>query len=309
MSEDSARERANRAIAIWAERLLHEDAKAQWPLAQARLDKLRFHPALRRRWAEARAEVAVRAAAGAATLVGARVGADRLRNLVMQPQSQLQADEAVAVAHWRAWTFAIHQWPDLGAQGASLAMPLSRLLFSCGYMIATEHVPGTSVQEFDLNESALDSTESVLRGAANSGEFVLPKTNDPALQVALTCMEDTQNGVIRAGIVQAQLAQLHSPRLAAHTKESTSPKEPEVWGGVAHIAAGTTLVNSFVDPTGLAQPVVIAAKDPLRYRGALRAYQRGDVQRWLEYWLDCVARAVTEAEKLADAVVAGTLQS
>ena len=263
-------------------------------VAQARdaCGRLRWHPALRRRAAEARAEAGVRAVRSSAALAGARLSLDLVRDVArgaaaFPPDAAGRTAQGVLRAHAEAealpsgWERSPWQaLARLHVVAAAGVVPDAAL----GRPRTAGEVPGDGADLLTPSGDPLppsDPGEIPARLAALAGLLEAPPSA-PALVVA--------------GIAHAEIATLR-PFVTGN-------------GVVARALCRALVVGRGLDPTGVAvwEAGLLAAGPP--YPLALAAYGQGTadaVRDWLVLFARSVVDGADEGVRVADAVLAGRL--
>lgn len=238
--------------------------------AEEALTRLRFHEGLRRGWAEARAEAAVREAVALASLEGVRTTLDDLRAVTMQDAagtvSGPDPGTALALGVWRAqWNLAL-DFPPLNERSPRrrVGRPLPALLArihrdTCSALVTAGVLPSRGV------------AIPVDPGAA--GRAIALATGDlPALAAA-------------AGIIaEFRVADVFTPGSLA----------------VGSALARWLLVERGTDPTGVAVVSLLDAEDPAAAGQALGAWMDGGEEGAVEWLARCVRGVRRGAEEGAD---------
>jgi hypothetical protein len=254
--------------------------------------QLRWHPALRRRTAEARAEAGIRAVRASAALAGARFPVDLVRDVARGAAAfPPDASGRAALGVLRAFAEAERLTP--GWERAPLqALARLHVVAAAGLVpdaaLGRPRLPGEVPGDgADLLRpdgtplSAVDAAEVPGRLAALADLLAAP-ASVPALVVA--------------ALAHAEIATLR-PFSAAN-------------GVVARAVCRALVVGRGLDPTGVAvwEAALLAAGPP--YPLALAGYAGGNADG-VRAWLLLFARAVTggagEGRAVADAVLAGRL--
>ncbi|MGI8948747.1 MAG: Fic family protein [Ornithinimicrobium sp.] len=255
--------------------------------------ELRWHPALRRRTAEAAAESRVRGAAATALLEGAEPAGSQgsvpvVRDLVRGARQWPTDPDPV----WRMLRAAVQVTAATEqVHAATLSAPLqvlTRLHLAagapllgvtqvgrprCGEETCREWVELGRAPDPEEVEGRLAAVMDLVRG--------VPAGRSPALLVA--------------SVVHAEIVTLR-PFVAGN-------------GLVARAMERVVLRAGGLDPTGVLVPESgHAAKVGADYRGALTAYESGSpdgVRLWLLHCAEAVVAGASEGHRVADAVLAG----
>ncbi len=272
------------AGALWQ----REDVRAAVAEAQEALARLRFHEGLRRGWAQARAETAVREAAALARMEGVRIDADDLRELTMRdaPGDAVDGDAAraatvdpgrmLALGIWRAQWHLASEFAPLNARvpAPRPSRPLPAMVAGlhrdvCSVLVASGRVPERAV--------ALPADPARLRRV-----------------LALAASELPAPLAVAAVLAEFRAADVFSPGSLA------------VGGAVAR----WMLVERGVDPTGVAVISLADAENPSGAGRALGGWMSGDeggAAAWVVRVARGLARGAREGEDVALHVQAGRL--
>ena len=254
--------------------------------------RLRWHPALRRRAAEARAEAGVRAVRASAALAGARLPVDLVRDVArgaadFPPDASGRAALGVLRAHAEAEALAP------GWERAPLQV-LARL----HVVAAAGLIPDDALGRPRLAGEAPGDGADLLRADGSP----LPAADPAELPGRLGALADLLAApapvpaLVVAALAHAEIATLR-PFVAAN-------------GVVARAVCRALVVARGLDPTGVAvwEAALLAAGPP--YPLALAGYAGGTadgVRTWLLLFARAVTDGVAEGLAVADAVVAGRL--
>ncbi|MGO3795849.1 MAG: hypothetical protein ACTJGR_01845 [Pauljensenia sp.] len=250
----------------WQDARVREEVRA----AEEALTRLRFHEGLRRGWAKARAEAAVREAVALASLEGVRTTLDDLRAVTMQDTggtlSHPDPGTALALGVWRAqWRLAL-DFPPLNERSPRRrsAHPLPALLAgihrdTCSALVSAGALPSRGV------------AVPVEPGA--TGRVIALASGDlPALAAA-------------AGIIaEFRATDVFTPGSLA----------------VGSALARWLLVERGTDPTGVAVVSLLDAEDPAAAGRALGAWMDGGEEGAVEWLARCVRGVRRGAEEGAD---------
>jgi Fic family protein len=254
--------------------------------------QLRWHPALRRRAAEARAEAGIRAVRASAALAGARLPVDLVRDVArgaatFPPDASGRAAHGVLRAHAAAEALAA------GWERAPLQV-LARLHVAA----AAGLVPDAALGRPRLPGEAPGDGADLLRPDGSA----LPAADPAQVPGRLAALADLLRApasvpaLVVAALAHAEIATLR-PFITAN-------------GVVARAVCRALVVGRGLDPTGVAvwEAALLAAGPP--YPLALAGYAEGTVDG-VRSWLLLFAAAVTdgagEGRAVADAVLAGRL--
>jgi hypothetical protein len=252
-------------------------------------DRLRWHPALRRRAPECRAEAGVRGARCSAALEGARLPVELLRDAVRGAR-ELPSDAAGTVVRGAVRAHAEAELLAADGGRALTAAPwqaLARLHVAAAAGLVADRELGRPRLPGEPPRDVLPGTVSVEGGELTSrlaalGSLLSGRTAAPVLVVA---------------------AVAHGELLALRPFSAGN-------GVLARALARALVVGRGLDPTGVAVPEAGHLSDVAGYAAAARAYASGTPSGMAE-WIRCCARAVVagaqEGEAVADAVLAGRL--
>jgi Fic family protein len=246
--------------------------------------ELRWHPALRRRSAEARAEATIRAARSSAALDGARYPVDLVRD-VARGAAGFPDDPSGHVARGalRAVTEARH------AEAAVSRTP-SQVLARLHVAAAAGVVP----------DDALGRPRAAGEAPGDGGGT--PAPDGPALSARLAGLADlleappSAPALVVAAVAHAEVATLR-PFAAAN-------------GVVARALARAVVVGRGLDPMGVVVWEAAHLAAGPRYATALAAYASGTpdgVAHWLTHCAQAVVDGAGEGRVVCDAVLAGRL--
>ncbi len=252
--------------------------------------QLRWHPALRRRSEEVRAEVQVRAGWASARLEGARLTVAQVRDAARGAQPW-PADAAGRVAAG-ALRAVVEAGSDAGLGQALSERPMQALahlhVAACADQLAEQELgrprsgaelprdlPGHERDQVPVGNGLRQRVESLL-------ELLAAPPSAPAALVA--------------ALVHAELATAR-PFVAGN-------------GVVARAAARGVVRVRGLDPLGVSVFELAAAGDPVGYVAALARYARGGpegVAAWLRVHCQWLVDGCAEGGRVADAVLAGRL--
>ncbi len=251
---------------------LADQAEVAAAVGQAReaCERLRWHPAMRRRSAQVRAESTVWQAWASARMEGARLPVEVVRAASVGARSL--PDDPVG----RVVTGAVRA----GAEAELLSHAGGRRLSSA---------PRQAVARLHLVAA---------EGLAAAGELGRPRA-DPEAAARLNLVVDllassSAPALVVAAIVQAEL----------------SSAEPFVTSNaiVARALARAIMVGRGLDPMGAVVPELAYLDDLPGYQAALGGYASGrlpGVVNWLRYVASAVVAGAERGTKLADSVLAG----
>ncbi len=256
--------------------------------ARQACERLRWHPAMRRRSAECRAESAVWAARASAALEGARLPVPLVRDAVRGARD-LPTDGAGRVV--AGATRAVAEAERMSASGARTISVAPRQALVRLHVAASTGV----LEDGAVGRPRLD------------GE--VPVGPDLGLPAALSAADasrrlDALTTVLATGTTAPVLV------LAAVAIAEIVTVAPFLGGNgvVARALSRALVVGRGLDPMGVAVPESAALADPAAYAGALAAYASGTpegVASWLRYCASAVVSGVDEGVVIADAVLAG----
>ncbi len=248
--------------------------------------ELRWHQALRRRTAEARAETTARAARASAALDGAELPVDVVRDVLRGARPA--PDDAVG----HVVAGAVRVTVEAQALGDVVRSAPLQALARLHTAAAADLVPA-------------DALGRPRRDGEPPAD--LPGPGEAPQGPQLADRLESLAGVLRApgdvpALVVAALA--HGEVMAMRPFLAGS-------GLVARALFRTVVVDRGLDPTGVGVPEVACLATGLpAYAAALNAYVSGTpegVAGWLVYCADLVARGAVEGRAVADAVLAGRL--
>lgn len=250
-------------------------------------ERLRWHPALRRRWAVVRAEAGVRSAASGLALDGVRVPLDLVRDValgVTQPPSGAQGDAVLGALRVQA-----EVERALPAPGAATAPPVPLVQQLARWHAVTV---GTTPDAGRLRTGA----PSDLRGLGPAVDAPEAAARLQALGSLLAASTGRDvPGLVLAAVVLGELMTLR-PFDRGN-------------GPVARAAFRHVLTVSGVDPVGAVVPEVLWAERPTVHLAAAARFATGEpdgVAAWVRHCGEAVLRGVVEATEVADGVRDGT---
>lgn len=290
---------ADPALAALAAIAGHEQVRqAQEALRQASAE-LRWHPALRRRWREARAEASIRSAVASASIEGVRIPAQVLREHVAAASlDQVRTGDPgldAAGGLWRAQARIVTWMPDLVGQGRP-ALPGPRALLTSLHRDVVG--PLATSGQIDVGEVALPRAQDLPReggpGVAPTGAQLDARREGLAALIAATQVP----ALVRAAVVHAEML-------------SARPFS------LGNAAVGRLLVRHLItidalEPTGTAVTDLYAARAPGAYADAAAAYASGTLEgvvAWVVWQAEAIMLGIQEAGELCRAVQAGTWQA
>jgi hypothetical protein len=256
--------------------------------AREACERLRWHPAMRRRSAECRAESAVWSARASAALEGARLPVPLVRDAV-RGAAVLPADAAGRVV--AGATRAVAEAERMSAAGARTltAAPrqaLVRLHLAAATGVLADEAVGRPRRQGevpvgpDLGLPPAPSAADALTRLDSLTLLLGTRSSAPVLVVSAVAMGE---------ILTA------APFLDGN-------------GVVARALARALVVGLGLDPMGVAVPESAALADPVGYARALAGYASGTaegVAGWLRFCAGAVVAGAAEGTVIADAVLAG----
>lgn len=254
--------------------------------------RLRWHPALRRRTAEAAAESGVRAARASAALAGARFPVDLVRD-VARGAAGFPPDAAGRTA--MGAVRALSEIERLGASWQrSPAQALARLHVAAAAGIVSDEAVGRPRR---AGEPAGDGADLL-----DPDGRLVPAVDGEALPSRLAALgammasPPSSPALVVAALVQAEVVTMR-PFVAGN-------------GVVARALCRAVVVGRGLDPTAVAVwEAALLAAGP-QYPLTLAGYATGDaegVARWLRMFAQAVVDGVAEGTAVCDAVLAGRL--
>jgi hypothetical protein len=250
--------------------------------------RLRWHQALRRRIPEAAAESRVRGAQASATLEGATIGVDVVRDVMrgavtwpdeLDPVEQVARGAVQATAESERVA---------GLVGTAPRQALARLHTAAAAGLVD---PGQLGRPRLAGEECRELTDL---GPAPSDSVVQERL---AALVEVLTAGDAVPAVIVAAIAHAEVATVR-PFVRGN-------------GVVARALERAVVTASGLDPTGVVVPEVgHGSGGGPAYLGALAAYGSGrpeGLRLWVEHCCDAIVAGAAEGHRIADAVLAGRL--
>jgi Fic family protein len=260
-------------------------------VAEAReaCERLRWHPAVRRRAAECRAEAGVRAARCSAALEGGRLPLEYVRNAV-RGAGDLPSDAAGVVVRGAIRAHAEAERLTVDAGRPLIAAPwqaLARLHMSAAAGLVDSSELGRPRRP---GESPRD---------APSGTVV---PDGEQVTVRLRALADLLSGRSAAPVlVVASVAHAELLTLRPFTTGN---------GVVARAVAHALVVGRGLDPMGVAVPEAAHLSDAAGYAAASDAYCSGTaagVSEWIRHCAWAIVAGAAEGTRIADSVLAGRL--
>ena len=260
--------------------------------AREACERLRWHPAMRRRTAEVRAEAVVRAARCSAALDGARLAVELVRDASRGARS-LPDDGAGRLV--RGAVRALAEAEHLTAAGGR---PLTSAPWQA---LARLHVAAAAgLLDDDAVGRPRLAGERVLDGPGPAGASEAP--GPPELTARLEALSDLLSRPTRAPVLV----------VAAVAQGEVLALRPFVAGNgvVARALARALVVGRGLDPTGAVVPEASQLSDPGALATALSGYATATpegVAAWIAYCARTIVEGAGEGGVVADAVVAGRL--
>lgn len=261
--------------------------------------RLRWSEALRRRWREARAEVAIREAVASAACEGALVPAARLRAAVAQGQlgQAVSEDPAVDVAAgvWRAQVRLNDAMADLRGSGRARPVPAAALLAGLHRDVVGPLVVAGRLEAGEI---------AVLR----RGE-VLPREGGPGPVLTGTELDERLRGLLwlidGEGVpALVRIALVHAEMVCVRPFTAGSAAVGRAL--VRHLA-----VRDGLEPTGVAVTARACAEQPGAYAQALAGYASGSAEGvlgWIQWQAQALLRGVDEGLGLCREIQAGSVR-
>jgi Fic family protein len=246
--------------------------------------ELRWHPALRRRSAEARAEATIRAARCSAALDGARYPVDLVRDAARGAR-ELPDDPTGLVARG-----ALRAVTEARQLEATVSRTPSQVLARLHVAAAAGVVP----------DDALGRPRTAGEAPGDGGGT--PAPDGAALSARLVSLAElleapaTAPALVVAAVAHGEVATLR-PFVAGN-------------GVVARALARAVIVGRALDPMGVVVWEAAHLNAGPRYASALAAYASGTpdgVAHWLQHCAQAVVDGAGEGRAVCDAVLAGRL--
>lgn len=248
-------------------------------------ERLRWHPAMRRRWAVVRAEAGVRSAASGLTLDGVRVPLDLVRDValgVADPPSGPQGEAVLGALRVEAEVERALPAPGTTTRPVPLVQQLARW-----HSVTVGSAP-------DAGRLRTGAPSDLLGlGPAVDAPEAAARLQALGSLVAATTGRDVP-GLVLAAVVLGEL-------MALRPFDRGN-------GPVARAAFRHVLTVGGVDPVGAVVPAVLWAERPTVHLAAAAGFATGDPDRvaaWVRHCGEAVLRGVAEASEVADAVQAG----
>ncbi len=259
--------------------------------AREACERLRWHPAMRRRSAEVRAEACVWAARASAAVEGARLPVTLVRDAVRGARD-LPGDPAGQVV--AGATRAVAEAERLSGGGARAVLSAPRAALVRLHVAAV----GGSVDEGRVGRPRVDGEDA--RGGPGTGAV-----RPPDAAAARARLD---------GLVELLAAPTSAPALVLAAVASAeivcAAPFPDGNGIVARALQRALVVGLGLDPMGAVVPESALLADPGAYLAALEGYATGTpdgLAGWLRFTARSVVTGAEEGATLADAVLAGRL--
>lgn len=252
--------------------------RVSFDAALAALARLRFHEGLRRGWAEARVEAAVREGAAVALLLGANVSVDDLRLAALGGEGERGRDPAMdlAIGAWRSQVGLVERFAPLNSRTPQAVRPLP-----APALLAAIHR--------DLCSGLVES------GRLGTGGVAVP-VSPGVLAPALEYLRAPAPAMARAAALVAHF----------RFREVVAPAS----AGAGAALARWLLVSEGVDPTGVCPITAMDARDAAGAARALAGWARADaagVAAWMIRFGECVEYGARVGADVALRVQAGRL--
>jgi hypothetical protein len=259
---------------------------------------LRWHPALRRQMAEARAESVVRGARASAALDGAELPLARARELVArQPDPPDPPDPAAEPG----------RTADPVEGTVVRALRVTATASDLGAVLTT--APAQGLARLHLAAAGGGSPEDALGRPRPEGVpprdlvDLGPAPSGAELAGRLDLLGRLLSGP-RPGSALVLVAVVHGELLALRPFPTGN-------GLVARAVSRALVVQTGLDPTGVAvSEVGLLNAGAGQYVGAAAAYRSGTpdgLGAWIRFWADAIVVGAAEGTLVADAVLAGKL--
>lgn len=275
--------------------------EAEVEAARRACEELRWHRALRRQWAVARAEAGVRAAHASAALEGIRVPLDQVRDLA-RGATAAPDDAAGAVLQGAVRAQAVVEglMTEPGATARRTPVPFRQLLTRL-------HVATVGGGRGAGVAGAPDLAGAIGRPRRGQPGDLLglgpaPEADelDARLEVLARVVDAPSSSAV-PGLLVAAVA--HGELLALRPFGHGN-------GVVARAVFRHLLVREGVDVVGVVVPEVAWVAQPLPYVATAARFATGTpdgVAAWLRWCAEAVVRGAQEGTAVADAVLAGRL--
>lgn len=256
--------------------------------AREACERLRWHPAMRRRSAEVRAEACVWAARASAAVEGARLPVTLVRDAVRGARD-LPDDAAGRVV--AGATRAVAEAERLSARGARDVLTAPRAALVRLHVAAV----GAAVEQTQVGRPRVDgeAVHGPALGAVHPPDAASARARLDGL-VDLLAAPTSAPALVLAAVVSAEII-CAAPFVAGN-------------GVVARALQRALVVGLGLDPMGAAVPESAVLADPAAYLAALEGYASGTtdgVAGWLRFTARSVVTGAEEGTALADAVLAG----
>lgn len=265
-------------VVLRASRLFHSDPQIAALRAQLaeQIRELRFHQALRRRWAQVRAESSIMWAIDSGAADGARMTAADLRVAVARGDTSMitAPEQRWVLGNWRAHSEVVTLMSDLGARRDTPLPPTPALLARLHRDIAAT-----------TTNAASNATVGIMRRDARPD----------LLELIVTLIDNA------AGTALVNLALMHAEIV-------TGELFPVANAAVARALGRLIAQRSGLDPTGCANAAAFEAAYPGRFAAALEGYRTGTPQA-VTHWICEYAQAwiygASSGQAAAQRVLAG----
>jgi Fic family protein len=276
---------------------------AEVEAARRACEELRWHRALRRQWAVARAEAGVRAARASAALEGARVPLDLVRDVARGAAPPPDgAVGATVLGALRAQAEVERLMPDPGATGRRAPVPFRQLVARVHVAVVGEgsDVPAPVVGRPTRGATVGRPRRGLPADLTGLGPAPAAAEVDARLDVLAEVVDAPSSSAV-PGLLVAAVA--HGELLALRPFEHGN-------GVVARAVFRHLLVREGVDVVGVVVPEVAWTAQPLPYVATAAGFATGTadgVAAWLRWCAAAVVRGAQEGTAVADAVLAGRL--
>jgi hypothetical protein len=263
-------------------------------------EELRWHSALRRRWAVARAEAGVRSAHAGSIVDGHRVPLSVLRDVARgaEPAPEGPGGEALLGAQ-RVQAAVERLMRDPGATAGAARPPFAQLLATLHVAAAVGSTRGDGVDPH-VDHRGRPRSDEQPRDVRGLG----PAPIGPELSSRLAALAALVDGPLPAAVSGVLVvAVVHGELLALRPFDHAN-------GAVARAVARHQLTASGVDPVGVVVVEKLWSQEPSVYLSAAAGFATGTpegVGAWVRYVARSVVRGAEEGREIADAVVAGRL--
>lgn len=265
-----------------------DGVRAAVDAARTACDELRWHRALRRRWAEVRAEAGVRAVAHGLAADGVPVPLEQVRDVARGAQEAPSGPVGTAL------------------QGALRAHAEVERLVPAPGGAAPSVPPGQLLARLHAAAVGPDPSAGRPRGSGEPGDLrgLGEAPSGDVLGVRLTALADLLGTRLPPAVPALVLAAVaHGEVLLLRPFERAN-------GVVARGVLRYLLVRHGADPLGVTVPEVAWAPNPMLHVAAAAHLGTGEpagVARWVVHCAESVVTGAAEARRVADAVLAGRL--